>query len=79
VVCAKKLKAASAAGERGRVGIPESLIVMLGKIVLFLLFVSLIAALPFWRRGASGWGYVPSAVLGIVFLVVLVFEMMGRI
>jgi hypothetical protein len=51
---------------------------MLGKIVLFLLLASLVAALPQWRRGAN-WGYIPSAVIAIVFLVVLAFELLGRI
>jgi hypothetical protein len=51
---------------------------MLGKAVLVLLLLSLVAALPYWRRGGSR-GYIPAATVAILFAIVLLFELMGRI
>lgn len=47
-------------------------------ILLILLFVLLFAAVPAWPY-SRGWGYYPSGGLGLVFLIVLVLLLMGRI
>ena len=49
-----------------------------GTIVLIALAVLLIAALPTWPYAAA-WGPGPAGVLGVVFIVVLVLMLMGRI
>ena len=45
-------------------------------IVLFLLALSLFPAVGF---APAGWGYGPSGLLGIVFLVVLILALTGRL
>ena len=47
-------------------------------ILLIILVLMLIGALPAWPY-SSGWGYYPSGGLGLVFVIVLVLVLMGRI
>ena len=44
---------------------------MLGTILLILLILLLLGAIPAWPY-SRGWGYGPSGVLGLLFIVVLV-------
>lgn len=49
--------------------------------VTLLLIVLLLAALgsaPAWPH-ARGWGYGPSGIIGLAFVVLLVFVLLGRI
>jgi hypothetical protein len=50
----------------------------LGTILLILLVLLLIGALPSWPHSKS-WGYFPSGGLGVVFFIVVVLLLMGRI
>jgi hypothetical protein len=50
----------------------------LGTILLIVLILLLVGAIPTWPHSQS-WGYGPSGGLGLVFLVVLVLFLMGRI
>jgi hypothetical protein len=47
-------------------------------ILLIILILMLIGALPAWPY-SSGWGYYPSGGLGLVFVIVLVLVLMGRV
>jgi hypothetical protein len=47
-------------------------------ILLILVVLLLLGALPTWPY-SSGWGYVPSGVLGLILIIVLVFALMGRV
>jgi uncharacterized protein DUF3309 len=46
-------------------------------ILLIVLILLLIGAVPAWPY-SSGWGYYPSGLLGLVFLIVLVLVLTGR-
>jgi len=50
----------------------------LGTILLIVLLLMVIGAIPRWPHSAS-WGYYPSGGLGLVFLVVLILVLLGRI
>jgi hypothetical protein len=50
----------------------------LGTILLILLVLLLIGALPSWPHSKS-WGYYPSGGLGVVFVLVVVLLLLGRI
>ncbi|HEY4846876.1 MAG TPA: DUF3309 family protein [Methylocella sp.] len=50
----------------------------LGTILLIILILLLLGALPTWPY-SSAWGYYPSSGLGLVFVVVLVLVLMGRL
>lgn len=50
----------------------------LGTILVIILFLFLIGALPTWPHSAN-WGYYPSSTIGIVFVVIVVLLLMGRI
>ena len=47
----------------------------LGTILLIILIILLIGAIPSWPHSRS-WGYYPSGLLGVVFVVVLVLVLM---
>jgi len=47
-------------------------------ILLIILILMLIGALPTWPY-STGWGYYPSGGLGLVFVIVLVLVLMGRV
>ncbi len=51
---------------------------MLGTILLIILIVILIGAIPAWPY-SRGWGYGPSAILGVVVVVLLVLVLLGRV
>ena len=50
----------------------------LGTILLIVLVLMLIGAIPAWPH-SRGWGYGPSGGLGLVFVILLVLLLMGRI
>jgi hypothetical protein len=51
---------------------------MLRTLLLIIVIILLIGALPTWPYSA-GWGYYPSGGLGLVFVIVLVLVLIGRI
>jgi uncharacterized protein DUF3309 len=50
----------------------------MGTILLILLILLLVGALPTWPY-SSGWGYYPTGGLGLLFIILLVLVLMGRI
>lgn len=50
----------------------------LGTVVLVVLFLLLLGVIPSWPH-SRGWGYAPSGILGLIFIVVLVLFLLGRI
>lgn len=50
----------------------------LGTILLFVLVLLLIGAIPSWPH-SRGWGYGPSGGIGLVFLILLVLVLLGKI
>jgi len=50
----------------------------LGTILLIIVVLMLVGAMPTWPH-SRGWGYGPSGGLGLVFVVLLVLLLMGRI
>jgi hypothetical protein len=50
----------------------------MGTILLILLILLLVGALPTWPY-SSGWGYYPTGGLGLLFVIILVLVLMGRI
>ncbi|MBV8587710.1 MAG: DUF3309 domain-containing protein [Verrucomicrobia bacterium] len=50
----------------------------MGTILLILLILLLIGGLPMWPYSSS-WGYYPSGGLGLIFVIVLVLVLLGRI
>ncbi|MGB9491533.1 MAG: DUF3309 family protein [Terriglobales bacterium] len=50
----------------------------MSTILIVILLLLLIGALPTWPY-STGWGYYPSGGLGLVFVVVLVLLLMGRL
>jgi hypothetical protein len=51
---------------------------MIGTILLVILIISLIGALPRWKY-SNQWGYLPSGGLGVIFLIVLILWLIGKI
>ena len=51
---------------------------MLGTILLVILVLLLIGALPTWGY-SSGWGHVPSGVVGLALIIVLILVLTDRI
>ena len=51
---------------------------MLGTILLIILILLLIGAFPAWPY-STGWGYYPTGGLGLIFIIILVLVLMGRI
>jgi hypothetical protein len=49
----------------------------ISTILLILLILLVIGAVPSWPY-SSGWGYYPSGILGLIFLVVLIMVLTGR-
>ena len=47
-------------------------------ILLIILILRLIGALPSWPY-SSGWGYYPSAGVGLVVVILIILLLMGRI
>jgi Protein of unknown function (DUF3309) len=50
----------------------------MGTILLILIILLVIGALPTWPY-SGGWGYYPSGGLGLVFVVILVLLLLGRL
>ncbi|MGL5631459.1 MAG: DUF3309 domain-containing protein [Azovibrio sp.] len=50
----------------------------LGTILLIILILMLIGVLPTWPHSRA-WGYGPSGGLGILFVILLILWLMGRI
>jgi Protein of unknown function (DUF3309) len=50
----------------------------MSTILLIILFLLLIGALPSWPY-SSGWGYYPSAGVGLVVVILIILLLMGRI
>ena len=50
----------------------------LGTILLVLIILMLIGAFPTWPH-SKGWGYGPSGGLGLVFVILLILVLLGRI
>ena len=51
---------------------------MLGTILLVILIIVILGALPTWPY-SSGWGYYPSGGFGLLFIIVIILLLMGRI
>ena len=50
----------------------------LGTILLIVLILLLVGAFPSWPHSQS-WGYGPSGGIGLIFIIVLVLFLMGRL
>ncbi len=50
----------------------------ISTILIVILILLLVGALPTWPY-ATGWGYYPSGLLGVVLVVLVVLLLMGRI
>jgi hypothetical protein len=50
----------------------------MGTILLLVLILLLVGVLPTWPY-SSGWGYYPMGGLGLFFIILLVFVLLGRI
>jgi hypothetical protein len=50
----------------------------LGTILLIIVILLLIGAFPAWPHSRS-WGYLPTGGLGVVFVVLLVLLLLGRL
>jgi Protein of unknown function (DUF3309) len=50
----------------------------MSTILLVILVLLLIGALPTWPY-STGWGYYPSGGLGLVFVILLVLVLLGRV
>ena len=51
---------------------------MFGTILIVILVLALCGALPRWSHSRS-WGYAPTGGLGLVFLIVVILLILGRI
>ncbi|MBK5276745.1 MAG: DUF3309 domain-containing protein [Desulfuromonadales bacterium] len=51
---------------------------MLGTILIVVVILMLIGALPTWPHSRQ-WGYYPSGGLGLIFLILLILLLMGRL
>ena len=50
----------------------------LGTILAIILILLLIGAIPTWPY-SRGWGYGPSGILGVVFLIIIIMLLTGRL
>ena len=50
----------------------------LGTILLIVLVLMLVGAVPAWPH-SRGWGYGPSGIIGLLFVVLLIMLLTGRI
>lgn len=50
----------------------------MGTLLLIVIILLLIGALPTWPY-SSGWGYYPTGGLGLVFIILLILVLLGRI
>lgn len=49
-----------------------------GTILLVILILMLVGVIPAWPHSRS-WGYGPSSGLGLIFIILLILVLMGRI
>ena len=47
-------------------------------LILIILLLLIIGALPAWPYSA-GWGYYPSSGLGLIFIILIILLLMGRL
>jgi hypothetical protein len=50
----------------------------MSTILLIILIILLIGALPNWGY-SRGWGYYPSSGIGLLFIILLILVLMGRV
>ena len=50
----------------------------MGILLILLLLILLIGVMPSWPY-SRGWGYYPSGLIGVVFIVVLILAVLGRL
>ncbi len=50
----------------------------MGTILLIVLILLVVGAMPSWPY-SSGWGYYPTGGFGLVFVIVLILVLLGRI
>ncbi|MEO8803268.1 MAG: DUF3309 domain-containing protein [Rudaea sp.] len=50
----------------------------LGTILLIILILALIGSVPSWPY-SRGWGYYPAGGVGLIFLIVIILFLLGRI
>jgi hypothetical protein len=50
----------------------------LGTILLFVVLLMIFGSIPTWPHSA-GWGYYPSGGLGLVFVILLILLLFGKI
>jgi hypothetical protein len=50
----------------------------LGTILLIVVVLMLVGAIPAWPH-SRGWGYGPSGILGVIFAILVVLFLLGRI
>lgn len=50
---------------------------MLGTILLVILVLLILGSIPAWPY-SKGWGYYPSGILGLVFVILLILVLLGR-
>ena len=51
---------------------------MLGTILIVILILMLLGALPTWPHSRQ-WGYFPSGGLGLIFLILIILLLTGRL
>ena len=51
---------------------------MLGTILIVVVILMLVGALPTWPHSRQ-WGYYPSGGLGLIFLILLILILLGRL
>lgn len=51
---------------------------MLGTILIVVIILMLVGALPTWPHSRQ-WGYYPSGGFGLIFLILLILLLMGRL
>lgn len=51
---------------------------MLGTILIVILILALLGALPRWSHSRD-WGYYPTGSVGLIFFVVIILLVLGRI
>lgn len=51
---------------------------MLGTILIVVVILMLVGAMPTWPHSRQ-WGYYPSGVLGLIFLILIILLLTGRL
>jgi len=50
----------------------------LGTILIILVILALVGVLPTWPHSRE-WGYAPSGIVGVVFVILIVLFLLGRL